>query len=99
MLLSALFQLAFIVGVPLLAAGADIALCDRLRERAAGIPPSAISPPPLLNGDDLVALGITPGPELGELLEALYRAQLNERISTRQQAVAMVRMWIGSRGG
>ena len=92
-------QLLELLRIDLIAADADLALYDRIRERAAGIPPAGISPPPLLNGDDLAALGIPPGPELGELLAALYRAQLNERISTREQAMAMVRMWIRSRGG
>ncbi len=39
-----------------------------------------ILPEPLIRGRDLVARGITPGPEMGKLLEKLYDAQLEGRL-------------------
>jgi poly(A) polymerase len=54
-------------------------------------PPETIDPPPLITGDDLRDIGLTPGPRFKELIDAVRAAQLNETISTRQQAVELVR--------
>lgn len=83
-------QLLELLRIDLGTADADLTIYDRIRERTSAIPPADVAPTPLLNGDDLTALGITPGPEFGELLTALYRAQLNEQISTREDAMKMV---------
>ena len=48
--------------------------------------PNDVAPPPLLSGDDLAALGVSPGPRFGEILKTVYRAQLNERITKKDQA-------------
>jgi hypothetical protein len=49
-------------------------------------------PRPLLRGDELVAeLGVSEGPELGELLAELEAAQYAGEIATRDQAVAFAR--------
>jgi poly(A) polymerase len=50
-----------------------------------------VAPPPLLNGDDLTALGYHPGPLFKRLLEAIYDAQLEGKISTRDDAIQFVR--------
>lgn len=48
--------------------------------------------PPLLNGDDLMReLGIAPGPLIGRLLAAVGEAQAGERITTREEALALAR--------
>ena len=44
-----------------------------------------------LDGHDLRALGVAPGPALGRLLEALRVATLDGRITTRAEAEALVR--------
>jgi tRNA nucleotidyltransferase/poly(A) polymerase len=47
---------------------------------------------PLVRGDQLAAaLGIAPGPQLGELLEALAEARFAGEVSTREEAVALAR--------
>uniref|UniRef100_A0A7C3ZDC9 HD domain-containing protein n=1 Tax=Desulfobacca acetoxidans TaxID=60893 RepID=A0A7C3ZDC9_9BACT len=48
-------------------------------------------PPRLLSGDDLVALGLTPGPEFRRLLTAVEEAQWEGEIATREEALALVR--------
>lgn len=49
-------------------------------------------PAPLVRGDELAeALGIEPGPELGELLRELEAAQYAGEISTREEAIAYAR--------
>jgi tRNA nucleotidyltransferase (CCA-adding enzyme) len=46
---------------------------------------------PLLDGDDLRALGLAPGPRFGRLLAGLRAAQVAGRVRTRAEAVAWVR--------
>jgi putative nucleotidyltransferase with HDIG domain len=49
-------------------------------------------PEPLLRGDELAAeLGITPGPELGDLLAEIEAAQYAGEVSTREDAVDRAR--------
>ncbi len=42
----------------------------------------------LLNGDDLVALGMSPGPQLGRVLEEIHELVLGGVVRTRQEALA-----------
>ncbi len=48
-----------------------------------------LAPEPLLTGDDLVALGYAPGPGFKGLLDAVYDAQLEGRVSSRDEVTAM----------
>lgn len=57
------------------------------RRRREAIPPDQITPPPFVTGDDLIALGQEPGPLFGNLLETLYDEQLDERLTSREQAL------------
>jgi poly(A) polymerase len=54
-------------------------------------PPDVIDPPPLITGDDLHEIGLEPGPVFKELLNAVRRAQLDEEIATRSEAIELVR--------
>jgi poly(A) polymerase len=47
--------------------------------------------PRLLNGDDLLALGLAPGPEFRRLLAAVEEAQWEGQVATREEALALVR--------
>jgi hypothetical protein len=73
------------------AATGATAACDRVDSRLAGVDPEQIAPPPFVSGADLMALGIPEGPQLGRILAAVYEAQLNEELATREQAQAMAR--------
>jgi len=48
-------------------------------------------PPPLVRGDDLLRLGMTPGPRIGELLHAIQTAQLEGEIKTQSQAIELLK--------
>ena len=50
--------------------------------------------PPLLRGDDLLALGMKPGPALGHWLERVRDKQLQEELQTREEAIAWVKQQI-----
>jgi len=71
-------------------------VCYRqLRRRSAGIDPGAVAPRPLVDGHDLMAMGLKPGPQFTRLLNEVYRRQLDEEVRTRKAAVAMVRARAG----
>ncbi|MGD8450762.1 MAG: CCA tRNA nucleotidyltransferase [Phycisphaerae bacterium] len=69
-----------------------------LATRIAAIPSEAISPAPLVTGDDLTARGIPPGPIYGDLLETLYTEQLGEVLTTREAALARLATLLVDRG-
>lgn len=48
-------------------------------------------PPPLVRGDDLIAMGLTQGPRIGALLEAVQTAQLDGEINTREEALHLLK--------
>jgi hypothetical protein len=51
-----------------------------------------ISPPKLIDGHDLInILGLSPGPEIGELLEVVREAQASGELATRENALSYVR--------
>ena len=47
--------------------------------------------PPLLKGDDLMALGMKPGPGMGALLAEIREKQLEDELRTRDEAEAWAR--------
>ena len=49
------------------------------------------APPPLLTGDALVAAGHRPGPAFKKVLDDVYDAQLEGRVTTEAQALAFAR--------
>jgi hypothetical protein len=52
---------------------------------------AADPPEPLLRGDDLLDLGLAPGPEVGRLLELVAEERAVGAISTREEALDLVR--------
>lgn len=71
---------------------------DIARRRRDEIPADQIAPPPFVTGDDLIALGLTPGPPFGRILDWLYDEQLDNRISTREQAFDKLRSFLAAGG-
>ncbi|MEY2512172.1 MAG: hypothetical protein QOE26_2935 [Verrucomicrobiota bacterium] len=50
-----------------------------------------IIPPPLVRGDDLIALGLKPGPTFGKILEAVETRQLEGMLKNREEALEWLR--------
>ena len=50
-----------------------------------------IIPPPLVRGEDLIAMGLRPGPKFGEILEAVETRQLEGGLRDRDEALAWIR--------
>jgi len=54
-----------------------------------------ISPPALLNGEDLMhEFQLTPGPQIGQLLAQLKEAQAIGEVQDRKQALELIRIWL-----
>jgi tRNA nucleotidyltransferase/poly(A) polymerase len=62
---------------------------DFVRARREALGDEEISPERLLTGKDLIDAGLTPGPEFGQLLNAVEDAQLEGRVSTKTEALAL----------
>jgi poly(A) polymerase len=53
---------------------------------------SLVSPPKLIDGHDLINIfGLSPGPRIGELLEAVREAQAAGELATREEALSYMR--------
>ena len=65
-----------------------------LKERIKSLGDIDYNPAPLLNGKQLQELGSLEGPGLGELAKQLYIAQLEEEITTKQQAKDWAINWL-----
>jgi poly(A) polymerase len=59
-------------------------------------PEELIRPTPLLTGDDLLRdFNLSPGPQIGELLDALREAQAAGEVTNREDAVLLVEQGLG----
>jgi len=57
-----------------------------------------IKPSPLLRGNDLILLGMTPGPLFSTILREVYDLQLDEKIATHDEAIEVVKSrWLGEK--
>jgi tRNA nucleotidyltransferase/poly(A) polymerase len=67
-------------------------VCRLLLENWWEKPGESVTPPPLLNGDELMlALKLRPGPKVGELLEAIREAQATGKVNAREDALVLAR--------
>jgi poly(A) polymerase len=62
-----------------------------LKHQLETMSPEEIDPPPLINGRDLLEMGLLPGRQIGTILEAVRIAQLENTVQTRAEALAMAR--------
>jgi poly(A) polymerase len=63
-----------------------VEFCERILRET---PAEVLNPPPLLTGDDLIALGWKQGPRFKTVLDAVRDAQLDGEIHTRPQAIQL----------
>ncbi len=74
-----------------LASHGNLEAYDFVQRFLAATPPEQVRPPRLITGDDLAQLGYRPGPRFREVLQEVEEAQLDGRISTREQALRLAR--------
>lgn len=54
-----------------------------------------IAPPQIVNGNDLIAsLKLSPGPDVGRILETIREAQAMGTINTREEALTLAKEWL-----
>lgn len=73
-----------------LASHRDLSTYELARRLLEDTPREQIRPAPLLGGDDLIALGYTPGPVFKEILRAVEDAQLEGKLPRREDALRLV---------
>ena len=64
---------------------------EYVRRKMEELPPEEIRPQRLVTGDDLIAMGLKPGPRFGEILRSVEDAQLEGQVRTRQEALDWMR--------
>jgi poly(A) polymerase len=69
----------------------DLRHYDFLKEQLETMSAEEIDPPPLITGKNLLAMGLTPGKEVGRILEAVRVAQLEGAVQTQLEALAMAK--------
>jgi poly(A) polymerase len=62
---------------------------EKLERSLAELEQTEYAPAPLITGDNLTAAGLTPGPAFKRVLDAVYDAQLESRVTTREQALKL----------
>jgi 2-polyprenyl-6-methoxyphenol hydroxylase-like FAD-dependent oxidoreductase len=68
------------------------ALHAALLERARALGVEHRPPGPILLGRHLLALGLKPGPRIGEILKAVYEQQLDGAVATLDEAIAAAKL-------
>jgi tRNA nucleotidyltransferase (CCA-adding enzyme) len=66
----------------------DCSAMDWFLDRARALELQHGPPPPILLGRHVLALGLQPGPRVGEILKRVYEEQLDGRVTTLDQAMA-----------
>ncbi len=69
----------------------DLTLYEFCKAELAKLPAEALSPPALISGHDLIALGFRPGPQFKEILNAIETEQLENRLSDKDSALQFVK--------
>ncbi|MFZ0829346.1 MAG: HD domain-containing protein [Verrucomicrobiia bacterium] len=77
----------------------DLGHYEFLVEQAAELRKIPAIRPPLLTGEDLIALGVKPGPAMGALLEEIREKQLSDELKTPRQAKNWLKLKIQGANG
>ncbi|MBI4480544.1 MAG: CCA tRNA nucleotidyltransferase [Acidobacteria bacterium] len=67
---------------------------EYVREKMQELPEAAIRPARLITGNDLIAMGLAPGPRFAEILHAVEDAQLEGQLHSREQALEWARRFV-----
>ncbi len=67
---------------------------SKIRERLRELKGVNLRPPPLIDGHELIRLGVGPGPQVGHAASEMYIAQLCETIKTPEEARSWIKNWL-----
>ncbi|MGE5814774.1 MAG: CCA tRNA nucleotidyltransferase [Acidobacteriota bacterium] len=76
----------------------DCSAMDWFLERARALGVEHEPPKPLVLGRHLLALGMTPGPKVGQILKQIYEKQLDGEITTTEEGIDLARTLITALG-
>lgn len=79
-----------------LSSNGDLAYYEFFRNALADLGAEQVRPPPLIDGNDLIELGMEPGPLFGLILDAIEDQQLDGTLTSRDQALEFVKARWGS---
>ena len=68
-----------------------------VKKRALELKGKDLRPKPLLDGHQLISLGVQPGPTVGLVGSQMYIAQLGEKLKTQKEAKKWVQTWLRKR--
>ncbi|HKI86245.1 MAG TPA: hypothetical protein VKA53_05835, partial [Thermoanaerobaculia bacterium] len=90
------------LGAHSVSAGAPVAIVNKKIDSLIDIVQrdgeAIFNPAPLLDGVEIQDLWkIAPGPLLGRAIDQVRRAQVTGRIGNREEAIALLESWLGSR--
>jgi tRNA nucleotidyltransferase (CCA-adding enzyme) len=69
----------------------DCSAIDAFLDRARALGVEHAAPEPLVKGRHLIELGMSPGPRMGDALRRIYEQQLDGRVTTLEEGLAMAR--------
>ncbi|HKY08672.1 MAG TPA: CCA tRNA nucleotidyltransferase [Candidatus Binatia bacterium] len=84
-------ELLELARIDALSSSGDLRSYQFCKERLGTLDQEEMRPPPLLRGDDLIELGLKPGPLFSEILRRIEDQQLGGEISSRDDALAWVK--------
>lgn len=79
--------------------GVQTSRIDWLNQQFAALEGTEVAPAPLLSGDDLTAAGLKPGPAFRAMLDGVYDAQLEGRVSSREEALRLALELLAKQSG
>jgi len=74
-----------------LASNGDLSWYACCMERYDELSKTELKPKPLVSGDDLIELGLRPGPIFAELLDAVYDQQLAGDVATKAEGIVFIK--------
>jgi len=83
-------ELLELTRIDALASNGDLSHYEFCRRSLEELPAAQMRPPRLANGHDLIALGLVPGPAFKRILREVEDAQLDGRIDSREEALALI---------
>jgi poly(A) polymerase len=77
-----------------LASHGDLSLYDFTVNKIEELSNEPIKPKPIINGDDLISLGLNPGPEFKDILSQIFDEQLEGNLKTKEDGMELAKSFI-----
>lgn len=90
-------ELLELARIDALSSNGDLEYYRFCKERLGELKDEEIRPAPLVRGDDLIALGLTPGPIFADILRQVEDAQLGGELTSREAALEWIQRHYGQR--